>query len=151
MSKLWYPFQIRVRYQETDQMGVVYHGNYINWFEIGRTEWIRTQGMTYHELEAKGLLLPLVDLQMSFKQPAKYDDFITLYTRVTDFTNIRVTFESQVRRGISTESIRPISENEELPGEQLVTGMTKHVWVNPKFRPVRLDRVMPELYAILKQ
>ncbi|MDF2960893.1 MAG: thioesterase [Paenibacillus sp.] len=130
----WFEHTIRVRYQETDQMGVVYHTNYLNWFEIGRTELIRTLGMPYHKIEESGLLLPLVDAQMQFKLPAKYDDVITICTRIEEFTHLRVHFASEIRRG----------------GELLVSGSTRHVWVNREWRPTRIDKAAPELYALLK-
>lgn len=68
----WYAAQLRVRYQESDQMGVVYHANYLNWFEIGRTEMIRQMGYTYRKMEEQGLLLPVTGLDV------KYHKFKTL-------------------------------------------------------------------------
>src|SRR5690554_2410784 len=97
MSK---PFscQLRVRYQETDQMGVVYHANYLTWFEIGRTEWIRAQGMTYARMEEHGLLLPLTDVEVHYKQPAKYDNLVNVEVRLTECTNLRLGFAYTVIR-----------------------------------------------------
>ncbi|MUG73655.1 YbgC/FadM family acyl-CoA thioesterase [Paenibacillus validus] len=125
--------EFRVRYQETDQMGVVYHANYLTWFEVGRTEMIRSLGMPYQTLEARGLLLPLIEADLKFKQPAKYDDTVTIYTRVTAFTHLRLDFAYEVKRG------------EEL----LVTGSTRHVWVNRDWKPTRIDREAPDLYALI--
>ncbi len=78
----WHAWPLRVRYQETDQMGVVYHMNYLNWFEIGRTEAIRALGIAYRDLEAEGLFLPLTDAQMVFKRAARYDDEVVVYTKL---------------------------------------------------------------------
>ena len=69
---------VRVRYGETDQMGVVYHGNYASYFEIARTEWLRNLGITYKELENKGIMLPVISLFFNFIKSAKYDDVLTI-------------------------------------------------------------------------
>lgn len=132
---LWHSHSLRVRYQETDQMGVVYHANYLNWFEIGRTEWVRDKGLTYQELESKGIYLPVVDLGASYHQPAYYDDVITIYTRIKEFTPIRISFEVNVKREDTL----------------LASGWTKHVWVGSDFKPIRLNKKAPEWYEILSQ
>lgn len=72
--------QIRVRYGETDKMGVVYHGNYALYFEIGRTEALRQIGITYNSLEQDGVMMPVVELSTKFIKPAKYDDLLTVKT-----------------------------------------------------------------------
>ena len=69
----------RVRYSETDQMGVVYHGNYAQFFELGRTEWLRSLGVTYKEMEVSGIMLPVISLQCNFIKPALYDDVLTIH------------------------------------------------------------------------
>ena len=68
--------QVRVRYSETDQMGVVYHGNYIPYFEIGRVEWLRDKGISYKSLEENGIALPIVSMTLNYKKPARYDDLL---------------------------------------------------------------------------
>jgi acyl-CoA thioester hydrolase len=133
-KSLWFEHPLRVRYQETDQMGVVYHVNYVNWFEIGRTELIRSLGMTYRSIEEMGLLLPLIDLQMQFKLPARYDDFITIRTQIASYSNLRIQFNSEIVRG------------EQL----LVSGTTNHVWLNRDWKPSRIDRVSPQLFALIQ-
>ena len=70
--------KLRVRYQETDQMGLVHHSVYLVWFEAGRTEWLREQGLSYRECEAKGWLLPLIESGCKYLQPARYDDLIEI-------------------------------------------------------------------------
>lgn len=150
MTNHWYVHPIRVRYQETDQMGVVFHGNYVTWFEIGRTEWIRNIGYAYSDLESKGLLFPVIDLAVSYVQPAKYDDMVIVCTRMKEFSPLRMEFQSQVRKVTEQHftAAQFVSE-QELPGELLVHGGTKHVWVNEQFQPTRLSRAMPELYQKL--
>ena len=68
--------QFRVRYGETDQMGIVYHGNYAQYFEIGRTEWLRKIGFSYKQMEADGIMLPVISLTINYKKSARYDDLI---------------------------------------------------------------------------
>lgn len=147
----WYLHPLRVRYQETDQMGVVFHSNYVTWFEIGRTEWIRNAGYDYKSIEARGLLLPVIDLQCRYVLPARYDDTVVVCTRIAECTPLRVSFESQVRR-VEMEQFAPsaMPAGEELPGELLVEGGTKHVWVNTEWQPARLNKVMPELYELIR-
>lgn len=128
--------KLRVRYAETDQMGVVYHARYLDWFEIGRTEMIRECGMNYRTLEEEaGLLLPVVDASVHYSKPARYDDEIVITTRVTQFSSVRLEFAYEIRRaGVE---------------EPLVTGATRHMWVNRQWKPARIDRVAPELYELL--
>ncbi|WP_270164754.1 acyl-CoA thioesterase [Paenibacillus sp. SYP-B4298] len=153
----WHLHPQRVRYQETDQMQVVFHGNYVNWFEIGRTEWVRSAGIPYAAIEQQGLLLPVTELQCRFLRPARYDNQIVICTRVTEFSTVRLTFESQIRLVGETREGEPRStgfteaSTDELPGELLVEGGTRHVWVGADFRPARLDKAAPELYALIQQ
>lgn len=147
----WFLHPLRVRYQETDQMAVVFHGNYVTWFEIGRTEWIRNAGYDYKAIEERGLLLPVVDLQCRYVLPARYDDTVLVCTRVSEFSPVRVSFESQIRRVISSDfHASELAGGEELPGELLVEGGTRHVWVNLQWQPARINKVMPELYELLR-
>ncbi|TYP71166.1 acyl-CoA thioesterase [Paenibacillus methanolicus] len=148
---IWYLHPLRVRYQETDQMGVVFHGNYATWFEIGRTELVRHLSMSYKEIEAAGLLLPVVDLACKFILPAKYDDTVLVCTAVEQFSPVRISFRSEVRRVTEEAWQGRRFEGEVPPGELLVQGGTKHVWVNAEFRPSRLDKAMPDHYAALRQ
>ena len=76
--------QVRVRYAETDQMNVVYHGNYAQYFEVARAEGIRSIGLTYREIEAHGYLMPLVELHTKYLRPAHYDDLLTIKTEIRE-------------------------------------------------------------------
>ena len=76
--------RIRVRYAETDQMGIAYHGNYFAWFEVGRTDLLRGLGLTYRELEADGLRLPVIETRARFLRPALYDDMLDVRTRLAE-------------------------------------------------------------------
>ncbi|KIL35557.1 thioesterase [Cohnella kolymensis] len=147
--RTWFLHPLRVRYQETDQMGVVYHVNYLNWFEIGRTEWVRHAGIAYKDMEARGMLLPVLDVEASFRKPALYDDWITVCTHVPQMTSVRVRFESRVMSGNLTETEGDRYKGEEPPGVLLVRGGTNHMWVSRDWKPVRLEREAPEWYEKL--
>ena len=89
--------QLRVRYSETDQMGVVYHGSYVPYFEIGRVEWLRNKGISYKELEASGIALPIVTMSINYKKPARYDDLLTVITKFKSKSNVKIEFECEIR------------------------------------------------------
>jgi acyl-CoA thioester hydrolase len=89
--------EVRVRYAETDQMGVVYHANYFAWCDMGRTELIRSLGgMTYAELEREGTALAVVEAHMRYIKPARYDDLIRITTRVTEVRSRVVRFDYDI-------------------------------------------------------
>ena len=88
---------VRVRYAETDQMNVVYHGNYAQYFEVGRVESIRNLGISYKEMEAMGIIMPLVELHTKFLRPAHYDDLLTIRTTLKELpTDHRIEFHQEV-------------------------------------------------------
>ncbi|MEF3307574.1 thioesterase family protein [Paenibacillus sp. GYB004] len=153
----WHGYEIRVRYGETDRMGVVYHPNYATWFEVGRTELIRERGLPYSRIEELGLYLPVIELESKFRLPAKYDDRIAIYTRIRSYNHLTVHFESQIRRleeggAVSSDGEQEAAERNGSPapaGELLVTGATRHVWLGRDWKPVRIDREAPELYRLL--
>ena len=113
--------QVTVRYAETDMMGIVYHGNYLPWFEVGRTTLLKECGLPYRELEAQGYRLPVIELGTKFFKPALYDDTVTVLTWLKQRPTLRIHLEYEVRRG------------EEL----LVTGFTTHAFINRQGEPVR--------------
>ncbi|NQZ44529.1 MAG: acyl-CoA thioesterase [Flavobacteriaceae bacterium] len=86
-------FSFRVRYGETDQMGVVYHGNYAQYLELGRVEWLREMGITYRSMEENGIMLPVISLQIEYKKSALYDDLITVATRLVKKPMVKIAFE----------------------------------------------------------
>jgi len=88
--------KIRVRYSETDQMGYVYNGNYAAYYEIGRTEMLRSLDMTYSQMEADGVMLPLLELKCKFIKPALYDQEITIKTIVKDLPGVRMIFDYEL-------------------------------------------------------
>ncbi|WP_222984407.1 acyl-CoA thioesterase [Flagellimonas meishanensis] len=86
----------RVRYGETDQMGVVYHGNYAQYLELGRVEWLRALGVTYRSMEENGIMLPVISLQIDYKKSAKYDDLITVQTMLAKPPLVKIEFDYSI-------------------------------------------------------
>jgi acyl-CoA thioester hydrolase len=113
--------EFRVRYAETDQMGVVYHSEYLVWCEVGRTEYIRSLGLPYSEMEKRGALLAVADASLRFHAPARYDDLVRVETTLTHVKSRAVTFEYLVRH---VES-----------GTRLVTARTMLVSLDRAGRP----------------
>lgn len=103
---------------------------------------IREIGLPYRKIEELGLLLPVIDLDMKFIKPAHYDDLIRISTRIIEYSNIRITFEVRIER---------LADRTERSGELLVTGHTKHVWLNRDWKPTRIDRAAPDLHALIEQ
>jgi acyl-CoA thioester hydrolase len=83
---------LRVRYGETDQMGFVYYGVYAQYYEVGRVEAMRSLGFSYREMEESGILMPVINLTVNYKKPAKYDDEVRIVTSVTEMPGVRITF-----------------------------------------------------------
>jgi acyl-CoA thioester hydrolase len=120
--------RVRVRYAETDRMGVVYYANYLVWFEVGRTEWLRESGWTYREMEQDGVALPVIEAHCEYRQSARYDDEIEIRTRATLLSPVRIRFDYEAVRA-----------GDEQPA---AVGHTVHAAVDPNGRPCRLpDRV----------
>jgi acyl-CoA thioester hydrolase len=118
----FHEIKIRVRYAETDQMGVVYHGNYAQYFEMGRVEWLRNLGLSYSVMEKQGVMLPVVSLSMNYKKPAHYDDLLTVRTIFKKQESVKIEFDYEIF-------------NEE--GKLLTTGNSVLVFVDMKTgRPV---------------
>ena len=88
--------QLRVRYSETDQMGVVYHGNYIPYFEMGRVEWLRNKGVSYKSMEESGIALPIVSMNINYKKSARYDDLLTVRTVFKSQSSVKIEFDCEI-------------------------------------------------------
>ena len=97
---------IRVRYGETDQMGIVYNANYATYFEVARTEWLRNLGVTYKYMEESGIILPVISLSFNFIKPAKYDDILTVSVFLKKKPLVKIDFDYEIinqnREKIST-------------------------------------------------
>jgi acyl-CoA thioester hydrolase len=116
--------RVRVRYAETDQMGIVYYANYLVWFEVGRTDWLRECGWSYRDMEADGYALPVIEARCSYQESARYDDELEVRTRST--------LESPIRIQFTYEVVRVTDET------TLATGMTMHAALDRTGRPRRL-------------
>lgn len=93
---LHHEINIRVRYGETDQMGYVYYGNYAQYFEMGRVEWLRNLGISYKRMEGLGIMLPVLNLNINYLKPAKYDDLLTLKTTLLKKPSVRIEFDFEL-------------------------------------------------------
>ncbi|MFD1675655.1 acyl-CoA thioesterase [Alicyclobacillus fodiniaquatilis] len=144
---------LKVRYPEVDQMGVVYHGNYIPWLEIGRSTTITNFGLTYRELEESGVLVVVTNLNVDYKIPARYDDTILVVTKLSNLEGIRISFHYEVYR-LSTEIQQgsKLMSDEELQktlkdSTLLITAETEHVCMNRDNKIIRLKRENPEVFS----
>ena len=123
MKELYFDYVLRTRYAETDQMGVVYYGNYPQYLELGRVEWLRSIGFTYKAMEEEGVMMPVVSLQIQYKKPALYDELITIRTKLKELPSTKIEFDYEI-----------LNER----GELLSTANTILVFVDAKtFRPLR--------------
>ncbi|CAM1340759.1 acyl-CoA thioesterase [Tenacibaculum amylolyticum] len=121
---------VRVRYAETDQMGVMYHGNYAQYFEIGRTEWLRSLGVTYKYMEKTGIILPVISLNCNFKKSAYYDDDLSITTILKKRPSVKIEFEYEIH-----------NQHNEL----ICTGNTTLAFLNQKtMRPTRCPEYILE-------
>lgn len=130
--------RLRVRYKDTDQMGIAHHANYIVWFEVGRTDLCREVAVSYREIESRGYLLVVTEVGCSYRTPFHYDDEVVLLTRIADLTRRSIRFEYELRdatgvihgRGFSShlwlerETRRPVVAPEDLR-ESFASWMTQ--------------------------
>lgn len=124
-------FAIRVRYGDTDQMGFAYYGNYLRWFEIGRAELLRAAGLSYREVEAGGIRLPVLEARCRYLKPARYDDLLVVETAVAAIGRASVTFAYRIRQR---------------PAETLLAwGSTEHCFLDADGRPVRAPEALAAL------
>jgi acyl-CoA thioester hydrolase len=124
--------RIRVRYAETDKMGVVYYANYLVWFEVGRCEWLRAIGSSYRRLEEDGTILPVLDARCEYRRPIRYDDEVEIRTRATLLSPARVRFDYDVV---------PVGTD-----QASASGFTEHCGVDPEGRPRRLPPALRRLF-----
>jgi len=116
--------EIRVRYQETDNMGVVYYANYFIWFEVARTEYLRSAGISYRQLEEKGMYLMVAGASCQYKSPAKYDDVVRIQTWISKMKNSSLDFAHKLYIG----------------DRLIATGESIHVFTNSSGRPIRIPK-----------
>jgi acyl-CoA thioester hydrolase len=124
---------LRVRYAETDKMGVVYYANYLVWFEVGRADLLRSLGWSYREMEIEGVSLPVIEAQCTYQRPARYDDEIEIRTTGRMLSPVRMEFEYEVIR-IQDRIVA-------------ATGKTVHASLDTSGRPCRLPERVREVFA----
>lgn len=126
---------ITARYAETDQMGIIHHSVYPVWYEAARTEFIKTAGITYSQLEKDGVRLPLSEIGSRYISPVRYEDKVIIETRVTKISCAKITFGYRVI----------------LDGNVVNEGFTSHGFVSSKtFRPINIKKTLPDFYEKLK-
>ncbi len=123
----WNAAEVRVRYKDTDQMGVVYYGNYLTFFEVGRSEYMRALGSPYSKLEGEGSALAVIEASAKYHANVGYDELITVKTAVTDIGKVKLRFDYRI-----------FSE----AGTLLVTGHTVHACINSDKKPCRLPETL---------
>ena len=130
--------QIRVEYHHTDQMGIVHHSNYVKFFEVARTEWLRSAGLTYAEMERRGVMMPIVEVNVKYRQPAYYDELITVKAIVEDMPMARMVFKYEIRG----EDGRDIASGSTTLG--FIDSVTRRPQRAPKWLMEVLERVFTE-------
>ncbi|HHU69273.1 MAG TPA: acyl-CoA thioesterase [Thermoanaerobacterales bacterium] len=128
---------IRVRYKETDQMGIVYYANYLVWFEVARNEYFRKLGYTCRELELDGIFLPVIETHCKYKSPAVYDDEVLIKTWVGEFTGVRIVLYYEIYR----------------KGEEklLAEGYTAHAFVDSNGKPISIKKKNPDIWEAINK
>ncbi len=126
---------VSVRYAETDMMGVVYHGSFIPWLEIGRTALLKEHGVPYRELEAEGFFLPVLEVSLRYLRPAKYDDTVIVTTFLREKPSLRIRMEYELHRG----------------NELIATAFSLHAFIDRSGKPVRppvaFTKMMDRVFA----
>jgi acyl-CoA thioester hydrolase len=123
---------VRVRYAETDKMGVVYYANYLVWFEVGRCEWLRATGSNYQQIEAEGTSLPVIEAHCEYRRPFRYDDDVEIRARATLLSPARVRFDYDL---VPSGGAEPSA-----------SGWTEHCGIDTEGRPRRLPPSLRRLF-----
>ena len=127
-----FEWDIRVRYSETDQMGVTYYANYFVWYEVARTEYFRNKRVDYRKIEGRGIYLAVVDAQCRYLAPTRYDDLLSVRTWIDRMGKSSMTFKYEL-----------IEKNS---GKRIAEGSSSHVFVNSKIEPVRIPEEVSKAF-----
>lgn len=128
------PYTHRVQYYETDQMSVVHHSNYIRWLEEARTDLLAQNGISYAQMEAKGIIIPVVDISCRYLISAEYDDVMEIFPVMTAYNGIRLQFSYEVRF--------------RKDGRTAATATSSHCFIGEDHKPMALQRKDPELHRL---
>jgi acyl-CoA thioester hydrolase len=123
--------EIRVRYSETDAMAVAYHGNYLPWFEVARTSMFNQIGLSYKKLEEDGFLLPVLEAQLRYIAPARYDDLLLVTARMEELPRVRIRIDYTIHK----------------EGQLITTGYTVHAFMNRAGQPIKPPAVVQDGFA----
>ena len=126
MDKFIHTYFVRVRYADTDQMGVVYHARYLEWFEAARAEMLRDMGMVYKQLEQSGIYMPVVEAYCRYRKPVKYDELVRVRTALGDISRSKIRLDYEVQ-GERDETVR-------------VEGYTVHCFMDESGKPRRASQ-----------
>ncbi|RYL94604.1 thioesterase family protein [Sporolactobacillus sp. Y61] len=129
--------KIVVRYNETDKMGIVHHSQYVNWFEVGRTDWIRKAGIPYKQIEENGLMIPVIGIELHYHSPATFDDAVIVETSLKAYDSIKLSYQYRILR--------------EDNGKLLADGTSSHCWTDSRMHPVSLRKKNPELDQFIRK
>jgi acyl-CoA thioester hydrolase len=124
---------VRVIYGDTDAMGIVYYGNYLRWFEVGRAELMRRRWLAYHEMNVVDLHLPVIESNAVYRHPARYDDLLDIYAELSEARGVRLKFGYRIARGAD--------------GKTLVEGSTTHAFTDSTGKVVRPSERFRKLFA----
>ena len=132
-----YSYKHKVQYYETDQMGIVHHSNYIRWFEEARIDFTEKMGMGYHEMEAAGILSPVLSVEASYLRMVYFGDTVTIHTSIKEYNGIKLTVGYEV-----------ISDKTSMVH---CRGTSKHCFINKEGKPLSLKRECPEFHQMFMQ
>lgn len=130
-------YKHKVCYYETDKMGVTHHSNYLRWMEEARIEWLAKLGFPYNKLEADGIISPVIGIECEYKESTTFNDIILIETKVKEFKGVRLIIEY-------------IMVNEKT-NNVVLKGISKHCFLDKENRPIRLNKMFPELDSKLKE
>ena len=136
----YFDFECRVRYGETDKMGISYYANYFVWFEAARSEYFRTIGLPYTDCEEKGYFLPVVETGAKYLAPSTYDDLLVVRTSVAELKQSAIRFEYQIFKKADQAKAYPI----------LCHGFSVHVFVDRNMRPCRMPEEIRKIVTVHK-
>ncbi len=135
------PTKITVRYAETDRMGVVYHANYLVWFDVARTEFLQELGFPYDKIEEQGYMAPVLEAHVNYGQSFTFGDTALIIVSITKLTPVKVKYSYKVYK-----------EGDDLEGKPRLTGYTMHCLVHSDtFKPVSQKKVMPALFSMYQK
>lgn len=132
----WKPYLHNAKYYETDQMAIVHHSNYIRWFEEARIDWLEQMGIPYDEMEARGIIIPVIGVSAEYKTMTHFKEDVAIYSRLEAYNSVRFTVSYEVR-DVKTGVLR-------------CTGSSSHCFVDQNYRPIILRKAAPDYDAIFR-